>query len=87
MADEYWKCYKPDCRRKVKEGAAYCCTPCVAADAIGHEIHQHSVGCDERAAERGECDEYEAVTAAAAVIASWSPAMPRMIAAGTGRTG
>ena len=48
MADEYRKCYKPDCRRKVKEGAAYCCTPCVAADAIGHEIHQHSVGCDER---------------------------------------
>jgi hypothetical protein len=22
MADEYRKCYKPDCRRKVKEGAA-----------------------------------------------------------------
>jgi hypothetical protein len=56
----------------------------VAADAIGHEIHQHSVGCDERAAERGGCDKYEAVTVAAAVTASWSPAMPRMIAAGTG---
>ncbi len=27
MADGYRKCYKPDCRRKVKEGAAYCCTP------------------------------------------------------------
>ena len=26
MADEYRKCYKPDCRRKVKEGAASCCT-------------------------------------------------------------
>ncbi len=43
MADEYRKCYKPDCRRKVKEGAAYRRTPCVAAGAIGHEIHQHPV--------------------------------------------
>lgn len=26
MADEYRKCYKPDCPRKVNKGAASCCT-------------------------------------------------------------
>lgn len=34
------------------------------ADAIGHRIHQHSPGCDGRAAARGECDAYEAIVLA-----------------------
>jgi len=33
MADGPRKCYKPDCRRKVKEGAAYCCTRHLASIA------------------------------------------------------
>ena len=33
MADGPRKCYKPDCRRKVKEGAAYCCARHLASIA------------------------------------------------------
>lgn len=64
MLGEYRNCLTSACRRKVGGGAAYCCTPCAMADSTGHEIHQHSQGCDQRAAERGECDEYEAVVLA-----------------------
>jgi hypothetical protein len=55
------KCLKPDCMRKVKLGVAYCCMPCTIAAAGAFEIHQHTKGCDERAAERGQCDQYEAL--------------------------
>lgn len=55
------KCRKPDCMRKVKVGTLYCCSPCGIAAAGQFEIHEHSSGCDERSAERGECNEFEAV--------------------------
>jgi hypothetical protein len=61
---EYRKCLTSACRRKVGESAAYCCTPYAMADSTGHEIHQDSGGCDQRVAERGECNEYEAVVLA-----------------------
>ena len=56
-------CKAGQCLRKVKEGTAYCCTPCSIAwestprwDIDG----AHSPGCDERAAERGEYSPAEA---------------------------
>lgn len=55
------KCLKPDCMRKVKEGVAYCCSPCATAADGKYEIHEHSEWCDKRNDERGECDEYEAL--------------------------
>ena len=55
------KCLKPDCMRKVKEGIAYCCSPCATADEGKYEIHEHSEWCNQRNDERGECDEYEAL--------------------------
>jgi hypothetical protein len=30
--NEFLKCLKPDCMRKVKRGVAYCCEPCSIAD-------------------------------------------------------
>ena len=63
MLGEYRNCLKSACRRKVGGGAAYSCTPCAMADSTGHEITAQQ-GCDQRAAERGECDEYEAVVLA-----------------------
>jgi hypothetical protein len=50
----YQECRKPDCLRMVSLGAAYCCAPCSTAADGGYEIHAHSNGCDQRAAERGE---------------------------------
>jgi hypothetical protein len=47
--------------RKVKEGTAYCCSPCATAADGKYEIHEHSEWCDKRNDERGECDEYEAL--------------------------
>src|ERR1700722_6730985 len=47
------KCRKPDCDRLVSAASAYCCVPCTEAAAGQYEIHAHSAGCDERAAERG----------------------------------
>lgn len=58
---ELRKCLKPDCMRKVKLGVAYCCTECSVAAEGRFEIHAHSKGCNARTAERGECDEYEAI--------------------------
>ena len=58
---ELRKCLKPDCMRKVKLGIEYCCTPCAIAAAGRHEVDQHSTGCDQRTAERGECDDLEAL--------------------------
>lgn len=58
---ELRKCLKPDCMRKVKLGTAHCCAECVAAADGRYEIHEHSEGCNARTAERGECDEYEAL--------------------------
>jgi hypothetical protein len=58
---ELRKCLKPDCMRKVKKGIDYCCAECAVAAAGKFEIHEHSEGCNARAAERGECDEYEAL--------------------------
>lgn len=65
-ADEFAKCAKPDCYRKVSPASRYCCTPCsTAAEAAApyeiepyspdlHWIHCHSGGCERRKAERGE---------------------------------
>jgi hypothetical protein len=64
--DGYGKCGKPDCRRKVKPGVAYCCTSCATAaqapapyelapyDPASHWVLVHSKDCEERSAERGE---------------------------------
>jgi hypothetical protein len=52
------KCDKPDCKRLVHEGTAYCCGPCSFADSKKFEIGEpgtffaHSPGCDERAIAR-----------------------------------
>lgn len=48
------KCAKPDCWRQVKAGVQYCCSECATAGEGRYEIHQHSTGCDQRHAERGE---------------------------------
>ena len=58
---ELRKCLKPDCMRKVKKGIDYCCAECAVAAEGKYEIHEHSEGCNTRTAERGECDEYEAL--------------------------
>ena len=55
------KCQKPDCMRKVPRGTDYCCAPCRIAGEGAYEIDRHSERCDTRSAERGECNEYEAV--------------------------
>lgn len=47
------KCEKPDCSRQVKEGVAYCCTPCAVAAAGKYEIDRHGENCEERHGERG----------------------------------
>jgi hypothetical protein len=48
------KCDKPDCFRQVKSYVAYCCAECAVAAEGRYEIHQHSEGCEQRHAERGE---------------------------------
>lgn len=75
---EYHKCLKPDCMRKISRGSAYCCHSCAtAAEAAApyeiepyqpdaHWVLVHSKSCEDRAAERGECDAYEAVILAQA---------------------
>lgn len=60
------KCMNELCMRKVKEGVAYCCASCQQADENNYEIHEdgplgHSPFCNDRKAERGECNEREAV--------------------------
>lgn len=48
------ECDKPDCFRQVKPHVAYCCAECAVAAEGRYEIHQHSEGCEQRHAERGE---------------------------------
>jgi hypothetical protein len=57
--DRYYKCAKPDCFRKIKQGIAYCCYACSLADKGGYEIHEdgilgHSDLCNAHSKERGE---------------------------------
>jgi hypothetical protein len=70
--DDYRKCFKPDCMRKVSLGSRFCCGSCTtAAEARApyeiepyrpdaHWVLVHSKECEGRAAERGECTPYEA---------------------------
>lgn len=56
--DQYNKCKKPDCLRKVKPGIVYCCAPCGVASEKKYEVHEggllgHTEWCNERAAQRG----------------------------------
>jgi hypothetical protein len=72
--NEFVKCLKPDCMRKVKPGAAYCCGPRQIADTppdryeldpydpSAHWTFVHSEFCERRKAERGECSPLEAST-------------------------
>lgn len=48
------KCAKPDCFRQVKAGVEHCCVECAVAAEGRHEVHQHSAGCEQRHAERGD---------------------------------
>lgn len=55
---QFNKCTKPDCFRKVKQGIAFCCTPCSYAAEKKFEIHTegplaHTESCNQRDAERG----------------------------------
>lgn len=59
------KCWKPDCMRKISHSVRYCCSPCALADEQKYEIHEdgplgHSVYCNARRTERGECTLEEA---------------------------
>ena len=72
MSPEFFKCFKPDCMRKVTPVSRYCCHACtVAAEAPApyeidpyrpgsHWVLTHSESCEKRAAERGECTPLEA---------------------------
>ena len=72
MVSEFVKCLKPDCMRKVTPGVAYCCEPCQIADTppdryepdpydpSAYWAFVHSQFCEQRSAERGECDVAEA---------------------------
>ena len=74
--DDYRKCFKPDCMRKVSPVSRYCCHSCtVAAEAAApyeiepydpavHWVLVHSESCEKRAAERGECTWAESITLA-----------------------
>jgi hypothetical protein len=69
---EYRPCAKPDCLRKVSPASRYCCGSCATAaearapyeiesyDPAVHPILCHGEGCEERKAERGEYDVFEA---------------------------
>ena len=62
IADQNFdKCSKPDCMRKVKKGIAFCCHPCSYAAEKKFEIHDdgplgHTAACNMRDAERGTID-------------------------------
>lgn len=70
--DEYHKCGKPDCLRKVSLGSRYCCHSCSTAaearapyeiepyDPAAHWMLVHSKECEGRKAERGEYTVFEA---------------------------
>ena len=66
IADQNFnKCSKPDCFRKVKKGIAFCCHPCSYAAEKKFEIHDdgplgHTTDCNTRDAERGTIDPAEA---------------------------
>lgn len=51
---ELKKCAKPDCFRQVKAAVEYCCAECTVAAEGRYEVDQHSEGCEQRHAERGE---------------------------------
>lgn len=48
------ECRKPDCFRQVKASVEYCCAECAVAAEGRYEVAQHSEGCEQRHAERGE---------------------------------
>ncbi|MGW0486216.1 hypothetical protein [Nonomuraea sp. NPDC003214] len=48
----YRACGKPDCERVVRGSSAHCCGPCADAAQRGHEVDEHSPGCEERWRER-----------------------------------
>jgi hypothetical protein len=64
--DEYHKCGKPDCLRKVSLASRYCCPSCSTAaeapapyeiephDPAQHPILVHSAECEKRRNQRGE---------------------------------
>lgn len=62
IADQNFdKCSKPDCMRKVKKGIAFCCHPCSYAAEKKFEIHDdgplgHTEDCNQRDKERGSID-------------------------------
>ena len=70
--DEYHKCGKPDCFRKVSPASRYCCHSCsTAAEAAApyeiepyapgmHWVLCHSKECEERKDQRGEYTVWEA---------------------------
>ena len=70
--DDYRKCGKPDCMRKVSQSSLYCCHSCsTAAEAPApyeiepyrpgeHWVLVHSEGCEARSRERGEYSVWEA---------------------------
>lgn len=66
IADQdFNKCSKPDCMRKVKKGIAFCCHPCSYAAEKKFEIHDdgplgHTPTCNERDKERGSIDPAQA---------------------------
>lgn len=48
-------CRNSACERLVPKGTLFCCGPCDHASGE-YEIHDHSAGCDERAALRPNLD-------------------------------
>jgi hypothetical protein len=60
MTEQFQKCLKTDCFRKVHVGTLYCCGPCATAGEMQCEIERHSADCDRRATERGEYSVWEA---------------------------
>lgn len=64
IIQEYHKCKKPDCFRKVSKGSLYCCYACSIADEGRYEVHEsgqlaHSDDCNQRKSERGEYSIYD----------------------------
>ena len=57
LAWELVKCQKPDCVRQAKAGVEYCCAPCAVSAAGRWEVDEHSEGCEQRHAERGDYQE------------------------------
>lgn len=72
VPDGFAKCLKPDCLRKIRPGAAYCCQACATAaeapapyelgphDPSAHWVLVHGEDCEERSRERGDLTVLEA---------------------------